>query len=168
MSKPVYFIKIKMKNNKKANDFCIENNIIGIGWGLKSGIPKTLDEYEHLKITNNEYSNESSLTRTINAFKDLDSNGGFIWTKDNYNQFYLCIPNGKYKYCAHESKYASLGIAQYIPCKFYKIGSETLVPKEILEKMDTKGVTKEVTDENSIKITQAIYDIIANLEREIT
>lgn len=165
MSKPVYFIQLKI--NEEATNFCIENSIIGVGWGLKSETPQTIDEYEQIRNINNEYAGNSSLTATINAIKDL-SNGGYIWTKDYNDNYYLCFTNGEYEYCAGQEKYDKLGIAQYLKCKFYKINVE-LVPKNITH-ITVLGTTGSV-DDTTAKLTEKLCEYIdykEQLEQNIT
>jgi hypothetical protein len=155
----VFIIKIK-PDGENSFAFCQEKGLIGIGWKLDNGIPKTLDDYERLRgEENRKFSNEASLSRALNVFKELE-NGGLIWTISPDKEYYLCKTDGKYSYHGDKDEYIEADVINCLDCVFYKIGASTIVPSKIIDMMRLPGTAKSTDDDIAVKTTFDIYNLI--------
>ena len=154
----VFIIKVK-PDGENSFEFCREKGLIGIGWRLKRGIPKTLEDYECLRKENPKFSNEASLSRALNIFKEL-KNGGLIWTISPAKEYYLCKTDGTYTYYGDKDDYIKADIINCLDCVYYKIGPSTIVPSQVIDKIGLPVTAQSIDDEMVVKTTFDIYNLI--------
>jgi hypothetical protein len=134
--------------------FCIANNIIGVGWPLDvrtDGI--SLEEYEA-----NYGMGDKSWRTAINAVgHDMDI-GDFVWTRDNNRIYYLGRIISVWFYCGASEEYSETGFGSARRCEWRRIEDENIVPVEVVDSFDGQTVECIHINADAIAVrSQEIY-----------
>lgn len=114
-------LKDDRENFEKPNDlskfqFCLNNGIIGIGWGNEIDLPDAQKSKNHLDALN-----------SLKAIKI----GDLIWINGG-DEYYIATAKSEIKQANPD--WHKYDIANYIECDFYKIGAE--IPEKLKEHKD--------------------------------
>jgi hypothetical protein len=144
-------IKPDSKKDVDATKFCIDSEIIGIGWGVYS-VPATREEYFEAAKKIPAYKKSKSWKEATTTFLNRMNPGDLVWTRDKASRYYLGRikdenSGGDWKYC-NEQRNKDADVLNIRGCKWYEIGEQDAVPGAVLNLK--RGTIKQVSDETAI------------------
>ena len=154
-----WIMKLRPHGASDTFNFCLTNSVVGFGWGLQ-GNPTTIKEYSTMRAQEGAYPGDTMLGDTLDSFENMTAPGSsythLVWTIDPDGNYYICEITGSYQYKRDEA-HDKAGIPNYAECKFYKVGSEDLVPQYIIEELEASGVIRFVHDAKAIETTKQLW-----------
>ena len=154
-----WIMKLRPHGASDTFNFCLSNSIVGFGWGLE-GTPTTIKEYRTMRVQEGAYPGDTMLNDTLDSFENMTSPGSsythLVWTIDPEGNYYICEITGGYQYKRDEA-HDTAGVPNYVECRFYKVGSEDLVPQYIINEFESSGVIRFVHDARAIEITKQLW-----------
>ena len=134
--KDIYLWRITMKpasQDKKSFEFCLQNNILGVGWCLRKEdstpyTPASMEECE--RWGREQYDSQRGFVMAIHALKEMAVDD-LIWTRHN-GVYYLCRVGSTWKYnCDPDHIYED--VVNYVDVEFHKVGTAVAVNQKIRE-----------------------------------
>jgi hypothetical protein len=154
----------KASDRDKFQKYCFEHKIYAIGWAVDKK-PSSIDEYENLAKSVDDWKDDVGLTMAINAMRSIEKND-FIWTRYSKNGTYLL---GKVKksgkevsiddfYSLYKNKNGKDLYCLSIPCQEWKIFSMDEVPGIILNSFRGQTVKHSSYSENIEDYCKNLYN----------
>ena len=148
-----------------AQDYCFENNLASIGWGLKE---ENLDGDESpetlLKMTYDKYQNDSNFKTSSNNLSKMKP-GDFVWTQYNDARDFRL---GKIKYdkCFVDTNKLIIGLSRH--CEWHTVDFND-VPGEIINSYQRKSRTLIMKHnlDNFQEYFEYLYDPQSTLNKKL-
>lgn len=142
-------------------DYCINNNIVGLGWRLDEGcIPKDADDYAI--SARKRYGKKVASVRFAQLFKTIDPRTDhLIWARGTYakhgmgsigseGKYYLGKIIGPWTYSA-KKEHLDLDIPNQAECLWTEIGTEECVPGKVRACFRPRATMQEVKTSDELK-----------------
>lgn len=147
-------IKPDSQSGLDAPEFCVERQIVGVGWGINS-IPATKDEYRKLAAAiHSQYL--TSWRRATNAVLDGIVVGDLIWTRNRSAVYYLGRIRGEWEYRQGE-EYRLADIANVRSCEWIKVGSMDNVPGSVINSFGPSATVQRVADPSAALYSSLLF-----------
>lgn len=95
----VYMIHIRPRggeaNHELSSEYCLNNNVLGVGWGVKA--ESGIDWEEYKQLAEKEY---GDINRVQYLYERLTKDD-FIWTRDTNANYYLAKVISGWEYCTN-------------------------------------------------------------------
>ena len=158
--------RIQLKPDaKKGVDpckFCIDREILGIGWPVKSDSPIDWDTYQ--KLAESEGFNKYvSWKSAINALHDRMNAGDLCWTRNRFGEYFLGRIDGEWEYRGSEENLNS-DIVNVRPCKWFRFEDEEPVPGKVLNSFRASRTLQAIYDESAIRYSQILWNKLSKRE----
>jgi hypothetical protein len=140
-------LKSSSINNINPRQYCLLNNIVGVGWRISEITEKTVEWAEYHKRSSEMYGNRSWKT-ALNAIKHKMQIDDLIWTRDIQNNYFLGRITSDWQYQS-EMENLEADIVNIRNCDWVKIGTvdsvpgklvNSFIPARTLQKVNDKGV----------------------------
>lgn len=154
-------LKSASRNNVNPRRFCLDNNIVGVGWRINEET-KSFTWEEYYSIAQKLY-NDNSWKTALNAIKNQMKINDLVWTRDEQNNYYLGRIIGNWKYQAQKENLEA-DIVNIRECDWVKIGTINSVPGKLINSFIPARTVQKVND-ISVKIySQSVYNELKNKE----
>lgn len=142
-------IKPETNGNTDPRKFCIDKNILGIGWPVDSN--DTIDWNTYYKLAEEKYYNkgDKGWWPAINAIKERVEINDLCWTRDWNGSYYLGRIKSDWRYEPGKD-YTSVGIVNVRDCDWKRIGTVDSVPGKVVNSF-ISGRTIQVVNDASIE-----------------
>lgn len=158
----IFRIHIKPKggdaNPSFAFNYCIKENVLGLGWQTnsgESGISWTDYEKEAAEIYGN---NELSRIRYL---KDNLNPGDLIWTRDTKGCYYLAKILSQWEYFTNK-RAQKADIVNVVRCDIRKINSIDDVPGKVIASFRPTRSIQAIRDGNILEYSKYLWNKITN------
>ena len=162
-----WIMKLRPHGATGSFRFCLENSVVGFGWGLE-GAPSTIKEYRTMRAQEGAYPGDTTLNDTLDSFENMTTPGSsythLVWTTGPDGEYYICEITGGYQY-SREEGHDEAGIVNFAKCRFYKVGSDDLVPQYIIDEMEGSGVIRFVHNMKAIETTKQLWLVARGLDK---
>ena len=141
-------LKSASKNNVDPRQFCLKNNIVGVGWRIDEET-KTLTWDEYHSQASKIYGDRSWKT-ALNAIKKGIKIDDLIWTRDKQNNYYLGRIKGDWIYQSSKESLEA-DVINVRECDWVKIGTVDSVPGKLINSFIPARTVQKVNSD-SVKI----------------
>ena len=160
----IWRLNIKTAAIKGINprQFCLKNNILGIGWKIsKSG---TVTWGDYISEAREKYKKHGrKFTAAINAIKHKMKIGDLCWTRDHDGTYYLGRVNGDWVY-ASDLDYLAADVVNIRSCEWYKVGTVDVVPGKVVNSYISGSTVQRVLDDNIIAYSEYLINKLTGHE----
>ena len=138
--------------------FCLDRNILGIGWQVDWNGPGPLDLDTYYRLGHETYSGDlhKAWLAAINAIGKRMKENALCWTRDQLGNYYLGQITGDWEYHS-EPDYRAADIVNVRLCNWKITGGMDSVPGRVLNNF-THGTVKAVPDETASFYSQLKYN----------
>ena len=136
--------------------FCLDEQILGVGWAVDRDTPLTLDIYYRLGHETYHGDGHKGWSTVINAIGKRMKEKDLCWTRDRHGNYYIGQITGDWEYRSTPD-YRRADIVNIRPCKWFKAGGVDSVPGRVLNSF-SRGTVKEVPDETVRFYSQLKYN----------
>lgn len=149
------------KSKFEIVDYCIQNNIVGMGWRLDEDcIPK--DAAEYAILSRKRYGKKVASVRFAEIFKRIDpTTDHLVWVRGTYakngsgstgseGKYYLGKIVGSWEYST-KKEHMDLDIPNQAKCIWMEIGTEEHIPGKILACFRPRATMQEIKTSDEIK-----------------
>ena len=155
--------------------FCLDRNILGIGWPVERDAPLTMGAY--YRLGNEAYRGDShkGWLAAINAIGKRMMEKDLCWTRDQHGNYYLGRITGGWEYHSTPD-YRKADIVNIRPCRWFPTGGVDSVPGKVLNSFRPNRTVQAVYDETAsfysrLKYNQlsgeAVYDLSSDEELDL-
>lgn len=154
----VYRIHIRPKgglaNAKVSFDYCLKENVLGLGWQITTD-SKNINwaEYE-LKAT--EIHGYSELSR-VKYLKDNLKQDDLIWTRDEVGNYYLCKVSSEWEYLSSPAA-KDADIVNIVRCELRKVQSIDDVPGKVVACFRPPKTIQSINDETANNYSKFLWN----------
>lgn len=146
------------KEHKEAMKFCIDNNVIAVGWYLEN----KYDDYYKLRDEVKKYPETGygkSALQSINAVRKMQIND-LVWTRtpDEGDEYYLCRVTKRWIDCPNNDEYLKYDVANYVCCEWIKIGKASRVPGKVVNSFISRRSAQHINGNRIDEISQHIWN----------
>lgn len=116
-------------------DFCLRNEIVGVGWALSANPTDPFDPDEVWRLASDpvdgyEPQSLKSFGYALNALTSMKQ-GDFVWTRDTRGMYYLGRGTGPYRYTNEEDNRA-VDLCNVVPTELHEVGTPSAVPGKVV------------------------------------
>ena len=146
-------LKSAAKEGNNPQEYCITNNIAGIGWPVNSDAGNlTVENYE--KLCRKEY---KKLPSSVNAMLYRIEIGDYMWARKS-GKYYLGKVTSKWKYGSSE-EFKSYDLINYVEVqKWEEIGTLEKVPGKVVSSFRAPSAVQQIHDETVSRICPKLFD----------
>ena len=162
----VWRLNIKpASQNIDPREFCLSNNIMGVGWPIQTNSRKVeWDEYfEKAKQFYKEERKDKGWWPALNAIKNRVKFDDLCWTRDLNGIYYLGRINNKHWQYSTKSLNCQADIVNYRSCIWYKAGEVDSVPGKIVNRFIRGRALEKVTGKTIMEFSKFLFN---NLSQE--
>lgn len=157
----IYRIKLFTKSSEGEHDgdqkYCIDNNLVAIGWGLVDEPNISVEEYE--KRVQDQHGHESNFKVSFNNMKKMKEND-FVWVEINARDYRLGKIKSDYYIINDKENPEKCRMGLTRKCEWKKINFND-VPGEIINSCAQRGCTliqKRNLDDSFKEYFEYLYD----------
>ena len=111
--------------------FCIQNQILGVGWPVNQEAPLDMDTYYNLGEEMYYQNGDNGWWPAINAIQYRMEINDLCWTRDRDGNYYIGRIYGEWEYRS-EPEYIEADVVNIRPCKWFETGGVDSVPGKVL------------------------------------
>ena len=139
-------IKTAAEEGVDPRMFCIDRNILGIGWPVDSYTP--LDKEAYRALGTEEYKNkgDKGWWPAVNAIQNKMAIGDLCWTRDLAYNYYIGRITGDWEHRSTPD-YWKADIVNVRPCRWFQTGGLDSVPGKVLNSFRAPRTVQAVDDE---------------------
>lgn len=141
-------LKSASRNSVNPRQFCLQNNIVGVGWRIDEET-KTLSWNEYHSQASKIYG-DKSWKAALNAIKNRIKIDDLIWTRDKQNNYYLGRITGDWKYQSDQEN-LDADVINIRDCDWVKIGTVDSVPGKLINSFIPARTVQKVNS-HTVKI----------------
>lgn len=139
-------IKTAAKSGVNPRRFCLDNNILGIGWQVN--LTGEVDWENYIREAKVKYKNQGrSFSAAINAVKHRMKVDDLCWTRDHDGNYYLGVITGEWKY-NNTKEYLSADVVNIRSCKWFNVGTVDVVPGKVVNSYISGSTVQQVKGNN--------------------
>ncbi len=148
-------LKSASRNNVNPRQFCLNNNIVGVGWRIDEKT-RTIDWKEYHSKALNIYGDKSWKT-ALNAIKNRIKINDLIWTRDKQNNYYIGRITSEWIYQSTKEN-LDADIINIRECDWVKVGTVDSVPGKLVNSFIPARTLQRVNSDSVKMYSQAIYN----------
>lgn len=166
-------IKPSSKDGVNPRRFCLEKNILGVGWAVGESDNMTWEEYEDKaleiyyyedKINFKKKQGSRSWKSAINIIKYNMKIGDLCWTRDQNGVYYLGRIIGEWEYKGNK-EYIDADIINVRRCVWIKIGLIDEVPGKVINSFAARSTVQKVWDNTAVEYSKLLYNQYTSEEK---
>lgn len=166
-------IKPSSKDGVNPRRFCLEKNILGVGWAIGESDNMTWEEYEDKaleiyyyedKINFKKKHGSRSWKSAINIIKYNMKIGDLCWTRDQNGVYYLGRIIGEWEYKGTK-EYIDADIVNIRKCVWIKIGLIDEVPGKVINSFAARSTVQKVWDNTAVEYSKLLYNQYTSEEK---
>ncbi len=158
--------RINLKTGgEKCQEFCLERNIVGVGWPVEWQGPNNLDWETYVKLGTEDYYNkgDKGWGPAVNAMKERMRENDLCWTRNNKGTYFLGRIKSDWRF-EHTPEFRNADILNVRDCDWQEVGTLDKVPGKIIRSFIPSRTLQEVHDKNIQIFSQFTYNILAGTE----
>ena len=140
-------------------EFCLERNILGMGWWVESCLPLDWDTY--YKLAEAKYV-DTSWRSNLMALHGRMKYGDLCWTRDRNGKYYLGRVEGEWEYCGHKEEYENADIVNVRSCQWFRAGEADSVPGKVLNGFRPSRTVQRVWNKTALFYSRYLYNKLYN------
>ena len=135
---------------------CLDNKLLGIGWGVYGIIEKTCDWEEYENLAKDLHDSIQQPRYILNKV----SKGDLVWTRDPDSNYYLAHVTSGWEYWTNQNgRIKSIDIANIFRCEFYPIEElDDKVPGVIVSSFSRGRAIQRIHDSSARAYSQHIWN----------
>ena len=140
--------------------FCIENNILGVGWSVDGGY-NGMDWAAYYVLGMETYyeKGDKGWKPALNAIRNRMEIGDLCWTRDWDGKYYLGRVSGDWEYCVKQD-YIDADIVNIRACNWVSIGNVDSVPGKVLNSFRARRTVQAVHDTTVNNYSKFMYNSV--------
>ena len=161
-------IKTAAEAGVDPHNFCIEKNILGVGWQVETAKnPLSWDCYYKLGKEGYEEEGDKGWKAAVNALHDGMKCGALCWSRNSDGIYYLGRIKGDWIY-NNTDEYIRADVVNVRDCEWHKVGLVDSVPGKVVNSF-IPSRTVQMVHENSVNLysrylynklcTESFYDL---------
>lgn len=159
-------IKPSSKEGVNPREFCLNENILGVGWVVDGNDKMTWEEYNNKALKKYYYEDEITFKKkqgsrswksAINIIKDNMKIGDLCWTRDKNGVYYLGRIMGEWEYRGSK-EYINADIVNIRKCIWVKIGLIDEVPGKVINSFAARSTVQKVWDNTALEYSKLLYN----------
>ena len=127
--------------------FCIQNQILGVGWPVNQDSPLDKDAYYNLGVVRYYNQGDKGWWPAINAVLYRMQSNDLCWTRDRDGNYYIGRIDGEWEYRS-EPNYIEADVVNIRPCKWFEIGGVDSVPGKVLNSFRAGRTVQAMDDKH--------------------
>lgn len=151
----VHRLHLKPQSSKdfdKTAEFCIQNNIVGVGWGVNAPQEAITSFNDYEKYARQKYKRTQA-----GYFYNRIAVGDLVWAKTDKEVFYLCRVESPWEYLStEESRYVD--IYNIVRVEMYEVPRAHAILEKVNPEFRNANAIQKIRDENIIKSTEALWE----------
>lgn len=165
--KDIYLWRTTVKTasqDGKAFEFCLQNNILGVGWCLRDPndqpyVPASIEECE--QKGREQYDSSRGFVVAIHALKEMAVDD-LIWTRHN-GIYYLCRVLSTWKYNC-DAAHVYEDVINYVDVEFHEIGTVEMVPGKVVNSFRASAALQRIKGDIQLKYSEHLYNTITGTQ----
>ena len=152
-------IKTAAKEGFDPREYCLKNNILGVGWGIhdqNGGPPRNFDHYCQIGQKYYADDGDSGWWVAINAVGKRVQEGDLCWTRDWNGAYYIGEVVGPWQYL-HDEEAVNHDIHNVRPCDWRRVGLLDSVPGAVERSFGPARTIQRVNDEAAEAYSRYVY-----------
>lgn len=139
-------LKTAAKNGVDPRKFCLERNILGVGWKVEKTGSVTWDDY--IAEASLKYKSKGrSFSVAIKALKSRMQINDLCWTRDHDGSYYLGRITSDWRYESTQ-EYHEADVVNVRSCEWRRVGTVDVVPGRILNSYISGSTVQKVNGTN--------------------
>lgn len=140
--------------------FCIEKQILGVGWPVDCNDKVDWDTY--YKLGESEYYNQgdNGWWPALNAIKNRMQLGDLCWTRDWDGVYYLGRIAGEWMY-SNDQENRAADVVNFRDCIWKKVGEVDAVPGKVVNSFIPARTVQAVDDESVRLYSKFLYNFLS-------
>ena len=126
--------------------FCLERNVLGVGWPVDEPAPLEWDTYEELGNAKYYEKEDKGWWPAVNALRKRMSIGDLCWTRDWEGNYYLGRIEGAWNYRSTQD-YVDADVVNVRRCHWVKAGTVDSVPGKVQNSFRVGRAVQAIDDE---------------------
>lgn len=156
-------IKTAAKAGINPRRFCLDNNILGVGWGVN--LKGEVDWENYIREAEIKY-NGRSFNAAIKAIKKRMKIGDLCWTRDHDGNYYLGVVLGEWEY-KNNSEHQAADVVNIRSCKWLKAGTVDIVPGKVVNSYISGSTIQRVHGSEILTYCQYLANSLLKEERYV-
>jgi len=136
--------------------FCIDKNILGIGWPLDT-IDVIPNWENYSRLAKELYKDDNGWWPAVNALKNRMQVDDLCWTRTMDGIYYLGRISGDWEYKS-EPEYKNADIVNIRKCDWFPVGAVDAVPGKVINSFIPRRTVQEVQDPSTSLYSQYLYN----------
>lgn len=151
--------------------FCIDNNILGVGWGVDTDDDGTLDWDTYVQLGRERYyPKDNGWWPAVNAIGNRMEVNDLCWTRDYDGQYYLGRIDGPWRYTV-TPEHRAADIVNVRTCLWKYVGTVGYVPGKVVNSFRAGRTVQAVHSDtvlfySKLKYSQLSREAINNLDAQ--
>ena len=150
-------IKTDAEEGVDPRTFCIDRNILGIGWPVDSDTPLDWDAYYALGTEEYYEKGDKGWWPAVNAIHNRMATGDLCWTRDWDGNYYIGRVAGDWEYRSTDD-YRKADIVNVRPCEWFQTGAVDSAPGKVVNSFRAPRTVQVVDDETSSFYSKLKYN----------
>lgn len=145
-------IKTAAKKGIDPRRFCLDKNILGVGWKVNQ--TGTVEWEDYIAEARSEYKHRGrSFTVAINAIKNRMEIGDLCWTRDHDGTYYLGKITSDWRY-ENTPENSDADVVNIRSCEWHKVGTVDVVPGKVVNSYISGSTVQKVNGKNIRRYSQ--------------
>lgn len=159
-------IKTASKNNINPRIFCIEKNILGVGWSVETD-NNDLSDKKYIELATERYykkeNRDSGWWKSANSIINKMQINDLCWTRDDDGIYYLGKITGEWQY-KNEDEFIEADVVNIRNCEWVRVGTVDEVPGKVVNSFIPSATVQMVNDNTAKVFSQVTYNIKSSKE----
>jgi len=153
-------IKTAAKEGIDPRRFCLDKNILGIGWQVNQ--TGNVEWEDYINEARTKYKTRGrSFSVAINAIKNRMEIGDLCWTRDHDGTYYLGKITSDWRY-ENTPENSDADVVNIRNCEWHKVGTVDVVPGKVVNSYISGSTVQKVNGNNILRYSQ----FLANTKME--
>ena len=129
--------RIHIKTDAEAGidpvQFCIDNNIVGVGWPVDTDRETSLSWDKFVSEAEKRYPKDNGWWPAVRALYERMNEDDLVWTRDSSNNYYLGRIRSPWRYGTSQ-ECADADVVNIRYCEWCRVGAEDKIPAAIVNR----------------------------------
>ena len=147
----------------KPTEFCLERNILGMGWPVDCRQP--LDWHTYSKLVRAKYEGKKlkSWMNNVRKIHEGMKDGDLCWARDiSKGIYYIGRVEGEWEYRGHEEEYRNADMINVRSCQWFRAGEADSVPGKVLNGFRPSRTVQRVWNKTASFYSRYLYNKLYN------
>ena len=140
--------------------FCINYNILGVGWAIEHDGDVDWDTYYKIAMEVYYKKGDKGWWPAVNALKNRMSANDLCWTRDSCGIYYLGRIVGNWVYCG-DKNYREADVVNIRQCDWKKVGEIDSVPGKVVNSFIPSRTVQAVDNESVRLYSQYLFNSLS-------